>query len=114
MEKVPSMNTKFSAILESKSQLIAGEGLMFADNEEDSRTWLMANFDKVPFFKKLNSIWISVVKDQELFGYSCFEIIYSMDRTKILDMNYVDASGKTLTPEEALKAVGETPATAPK
>jgi hypothetical protein len=33
-----------------------------------------------------------VAKDQEIFGYSCFEIIYSMDRTRIVDMNWVDAS----------------------
>lgn len=81
-----------AAILESKSKLIAGDGLMFAETEEESKQWLIDNVSKVPFFSKLDYVFSQVSKDQELFGYSCFEVIYSMDHTKIVDMNWIDAS----------------------
>lgn len=87
-----SQSALHAAILESKSMLIAGEGLIFGKTKEESDAWLLANFTKVPFIYKLNYVWSQVVNDQETFGYSCFEVIYSMDHTKILDINWVDAS----------------------
>lgn len=81
-----------AAILESKTKLIAGEGLMFAETEEQSKAWLIQNVSKVPFFTKLDYVFSQVTKDQELLGYSCFEVIYSMDHTRIVDINWVDAS----------------------
>lgn len=81
-----------AAILESKSRLIAGDGLMFAETQEEHIQYILNNPTRVPFINKLDYVFSQVVKDQELFGYSCFEVIYSMDRTKIADMNWIDAS----------------------
>lgn len=81
-----------AAILESKTKLVSGDGLMFKETEEESVAWIVANATKVPFWTKLDYIFSQVAKDFELFGYACYEVIYSMDRTKIVDMNWVDAS----------------------
>lgn len=81
-----------SAIIEGEARFIAGNGLLYADTREASNLWLVENFKQVPFWRKLDSIFAKVTRDQLLFGYSCFEVIYSMDRTRILDINYIDAS----------------------
>jgi hypothetical protein len=87
-----NMSSIHNSIIEGKTSLIAGSGFIFADNRELSDIWLVENWRLVPFWRKLDRIFYQVAKDQEIFGYSCFEIIYSMDRTRIVDMNWVDAS----------------------
>lgn len=87
-----NMSSIHNSILEGKTSLIAGGGFIFADNRELSDIWLVENWRLVPFWRKLDRIFYQVAHDQEIFGYSCFEIIYSMDRTRIVDMNWVDAS----------------------
>jgi hypothetical protein len=46
----------------------------------------------VPFWRKLDKVFWLVTRDQQTFGYSCYEVIYSMDRTRIVDVNWIDAS----------------------
>lgn len=80
------------SIIESKTNLIAGNGFMFDTTRELSNQFLVENWKLVPFWRKLDQIFWLVSRDQQTFGYSCFEVIYSMDRTRIADMNWIDAS----------------------
>lgn len=80
------------SIIESKTNLIAGNGFMFDTTRELSNQFLIDNWKLVPFWRKLDSIFWLVTRDQQTFGYSCFEVIYSMDRTRIADINWIDAS----------------------
>ena len=80
------------SIIESKTNLIAGAGFLFDASRELSNQFIIDNWKLVPFWRKLDKIFWLVARDQQTFGYSCFEIIYSMDRTRIVDMNWVDAS----------------------
>ena len=80
------------SIIESKTALIAGQGFLFDETRELSTEFIINNWKLVPFWRKLDRIFWQVSRDQQTFGYSCFEIIYSMDRTRIVDMNWVDAS----------------------
>lgn len=81
-----------ASIIESKASLISGGGFIFTDTREESNRWLVDNWKLVPFWRKLDSVFRQVASDQETFGYSCFEVIYSMDRTRIVDVNWLDAS----------------------
>ena len=81
-----------ASIIESKSKLISGEGFVWASTVEESNQWIIENFRLVPFWRKLDEIFYMVARDQQTFGYSAFEVIYSMDHTKIVDMNWIDAS----------------------
>lgn len=81
-----------SSILDSKTNLIVGNGIMFGKTREESNAWLIDNFKSVPFWNKMDKVLYNVTRDQETFGYSCFEIIYSMDRTRIIDISWIDAS----------------------
>jgi hypothetical protein len=81
-----------SSIIDSKATLITGNGFIFSEDKESTMTWLVENWKLVPFWRKLDKIFYQVAKDQQTFGYSCFEIIYSMDRTRIADINWLDAS----------------------
>jgi len=87
-----NMSSIHNSIIEGKTNLISGQGFLFADDRELSNQWLVENWRLVPFWRKLDRIYHQVAKDQEIFGYSFFEVIYSMDRTRIVDMNWVDAS----------------------
>lgn len=80
------------SIIESKTSLIAGNGFMFGQTREESNLYLIENWKNIPFWRKLDKIFWQVARDQQTFGYSCFEIIYSMDRTRVADINWVDAS----------------------
>ena len=80
------------SIIESKTNLIAGAGFLFDISRELSNQFIIDNWKLVPFWRKLDKIFWLVARDQQTFGYSCFEIIYSMDRTRIVDMNWIDAS----------------------
>lgn len=80
------------SIIEGKTNLICGDGIMFAETREASNSWLVNNFKQVPFYLKLDKIFWMVTRDYLTFGYSCFEVVYSMDRTRIVDMNWIDAS----------------------
>ena len=80
------------SIIESKTSLIAGKGFIFGDTRELSNQFLIDNWKLVPFWRKLDRVFWQVARDQETFGYSCFEVIYSMDRTRVADINWIDAS----------------------
>lgn len=80
------------SIIEGKTALIAGGGFLFDANRELSNQFIVDNWKLVPFWRKLDKIFWMVARDQETFGYSCFEVIYSMDRTRIVDINWIDAS----------------------
>lgn len=80
------------SIIESKTNLIAGQGFIFDTTRELSNQFIVDNWKLVPFWRKLDKVFWMVARDQETFGYSCFEVIYSMDRTRIADINWVDAS----------------------
>lgn len=80
------------SIIEGKTSLIAGNGFMFGFTREESNQFLVENWKQVPFWRKLDKIFWMTARDQETFGYSCFEVIYSLDRTRIVDMNWIDAS----------------------
>lgn len=80
------------SIIEGKTSLIAGNGFLFDETRELSDRFLVDNWKLIPFWRKLDNVFWMVARDQETFGYSCFEIIYSMDRTRIVDINWVDAS----------------------
>lgn len=80
------------SIIEGKTSLIAGNGFLFDGDRELSNQFIVDNFKLVPFWRKLDMILWMVSRDQQTFGYSCFEVIYSMDRTRIVDINWIDAS----------------------
>lgn len=80
------------SIIESKTNLIAGQGFLFDETRELSNQFIVSNWKSVPFWRKLDRVFWMVARDQETFGYSCFEVIYSMDRTRIADVNWIDAS----------------------
>lgn len=80
------------AIIEGKTSLISGNGFMFDATRALSDDYIVNNFKLVPFWRKLDKVFWMVTRDQQTFGYSCFEVIYSMDRTRIVDINWVDAS----------------------
>ena len=80
------------SIIESKTNLIAGAGFLFDTTRELSNQFIIDNWKLIPFWRKLDNIFWLVTRDQQTFGYSCFEVIYSMDRTRIVDMNWIDAS----------------------
>lgn len=80
------------SIIESKTSLITGNGFMFGDTREESNAFIVENWKQVPFWRKLDRVFWQVSRDQETFGYSCFEVIYSMDRTRVADINWIDAS----------------------
>jgi len=80
------------SIIESKTNLIAGAGFLFDISRELSNQFIVDNWKLIPFWRKLDNIFWLVTRDQQTFGYSCFEVIYSMDRTRIVDMNWIDAS----------------------
>jgi hypothetical protein len=80
------------SIIEGKTSLIAGDGFMFGATREESNQFLIDNWRQVPFWRKLDKVFWLVARDQETFGYSCFEVIYSIDRTRIVDINWLDAS----------------------
>jgi hypothetical protein len=65
---------------------------MFGNTREESNQFIVENWKLVPFWRKLDRVFWQVARDQETFGYSCFELIYSMDRTRIVDINWIDAS----------------------
>lgn len=81
-----------SSIISGKTSLICGEGFMFGETREESNQYIIDNWKNVPFWRKLDKVFHQVVRDQQTFGYSCFEVIYSMDRTRIADINWIDAS----------------------
>jgi hypothetical protein len=80
------------SIIEGKTSLIAGGGFLFDTTRELSNQFLIDNWKLIPFWRKLDKIFWMVARDQETFGYSCFEVIYSVDHTRIVDMNWIDAS----------------------
>lgn len=80
------------SIIEGKTSLIAGNGIIFEETRELSDRFIVDNWKLIPFWRKLDRIFWMVARDQETFGYSCFEVIYSMDRTRIVDLNWIDAS----------------------
>jgi hypothetical protein len=81
-----------SSIIESKTSLISGQGFIFGGDRSTTGQFIIDNWKLVPFWRKLDKVFYQVTKDQQTFGYSCFEIIYSMDRTRIADINWLDAS----------------------
>lgn len=81
-----------SSIIKSKTLLITGQGFLWADERVASNAWMIDNFKLVPFWRKLDQIFNLVTRDQQTFGYSFFEVIYSIDHTRIVDINWVDAS----------------------
>ena len=80
------------AIIEGKTSLIAGNGLLFDDTRDLSDSFIVNNWKLVPFWRKLDKVFWMVTRDQQTFGYSAFEVIYSMDKTRIADINWIDAS----------------------
>ena len=80
-----------NSIIEGKTSLIAGLGFMFGKTREESDLFLVENWKLIPFWRKLDGIFTRVTRDYETFGYACFEVIYSIDRTRIVDMNWLDA-----------------------
>ena len=80
------------SIIESKTALIAGQGFLFESTRELSDRFIVDNWKLIPFWRKLDRIFAQVARDQQTFGYSCFEVIYSMDRTRVVDINWIDAS----------------------
>lgn len=80
------------SIIEGKTALIAGNGFIFGSTREESNQYIIDNWKLIPFWRKLDKVFWMVSRDQETFGYSCFEVIYSMDRTRIVDINWIDAS----------------------
>ena len=80
------------SIIEGKTSLIAGQGFIYGNDRAESEQFLVENWKKVPFWRKLDRIFWLNARDFETFGYACFEVIYSIDRTRIVDVNWIDAS----------------------
>lgn len=80
------------SIIEGKTNLICGNGLIYDETREISDNWLIQNFKMVQFHRKMDKVFWLVTRDYLTFGYACFEVIYSMDRTRIVDIDWVDAS----------------------
>lgn len=81
-----------NSIIESKTSLISGNGFLFDKTRELSDKFLVDNWRLIPFWRKLDKVFWQVTKDQQTFGYSCFEVIYSIDGSRIVDINWMDAS----------------------
>lgn len=81
-----------SSIIDAKTKLISGNGVIFGSTREESNNYISTNFKSIPFYNKVDKVFYQVTKDQMTFGYSCYEIIYSIDRTKIVDINWIDAA----------------------
>jgi hypothetical protein len=79
-------------IIEAKTNLIAGNGLIYQEIREMSDQWLLENFKLIPFWRKLDKVFWMTTRDFLTFGYASFEVIYSMDQTRIVDVNWIDAS----------------------
>lgn len=80
------------SIIEGKTNLISGMGIIFGQTREESDMWIMENHKLVPFYKKIDKVFWLATRDYLTFGYACFEVIYSMDRSRIVDINWIDAS----------------------
>lgn len=80
-----------NSIIEGKTQLISGLGFIFGGSREMTQQWIIDNWKLIPFWRKLDGVWKNVNRDFQTFGYATFEVIYSMDHTRILDINWVDA-----------------------
>ncbi len=80
------------AIIEAKTNLICGAGIIFDDNADLSQQFIIQNWKMIPFWRKLDRVMWLVTRDYLTFGYACYEVIYSMDKSRIVDMNWVDAS----------------------
>jgi hypothetical protein len=80
-----------NAIIEGKTSLIAGLGFMFAKTREESNLFLVENWKLVPFWRKLDAVFKNCVRDYETFGYATFEVIYSVDNSRVVDINWIDA-----------------------
>jgi len=80
-----------NAIIEGKTSLIAGLGFMFGKTREESSQFLVENWKLVPFWRKLDSVFKNCVRDYETFGYATFEVIYSVDKSRVVDINWIDA-----------------------
>jgi hypothetical protein len=65
---------------------------LFDDTRDLSDSFIVNNWRLVPFWRKLDRVFWMVTRDQQTFGYSAFEVIYSMDKTRIADINWIDAS----------------------
>ncbi len=93
------------AIIEGKTSLIAGSGFLFDDTRDLSDSFIVNNWRLVPFWRKLDKVFWMVARDQQTFGYSAFEVIYSMDKTRIADINWIDASRLAIGKKNSLGQV---------
>jgi hypothetical protein len=93
------------AIIEGKTSLIAGNGLLFDETRDLSDSFIVNNWRLVPFWRKLDRVFWMVSRDQQTFGYSAFEVIYSMDKTRIADINWIDASRLAIGKKNSLDQV---------
>lgn len=93
------------AIIEGKTSLIAGSGFLFDDTRDLSDSFIVNNWKLVPFWRKLDKVFWMVARDQQTFGYSAFEVIYSMDKTRIADINWIDASRLAIGKKNSLGQV---------
>lgn len=77
-----------NAIVKTKAQMVVGEGFTYDDTNYDER-------DKINILKVLHNISEDIYEyslDYQIFGAMAFEIIWSLDFTKVVEVNRIDVS----------------------
>lgn len=77
-----------NAIVKTKAQMVVGEGYVYDDTNYDEK-------DKINILKVLNNIDEDIYEyslDYQIFGAMAFEVIWSLDFSKIVEVNRIDVS----------------------
>jgi hypothetical protein len=77
-----------NAIVKTKAQMVVGEGFTYEDTNYDER-------DKINIIKILNKVEKEIYEyslDYQIFGAMAFEIIWSIDFSRVVEVNRIDVS----------------------
>lgn len=77
-----------NAIVKTKAQIVVGEGFTYEDDNYDEK-------DKINILKVIKKIESDIYEyslDYQIFGAMAFEVIWSLDFTKIVEVNRIDVS----------------------
>ena len=77
-----------NAIVKTKAQIVVGEGFTYEDDNYDEK-------DKINILKVIKKIESDIYEyslDYQIFGAMAFEVIWSLDFSKIVEVNRIDVS----------------------
>lgn len=92
-----------SAIINSSTRMTVGTGIQFASTEEESeqiyndlpeevKQKIKSFSEKINPNNNINQIMYKVVRDYKTYGYCFMEVIWNLDHTSPIRINYIDAS----------------------